>query len=194
MDAAKAKNDIRHSGNLNALYDLGRGFTFSTLLFARTGIPVKPIVVADTQNDGNTVNDRPVINGQVAARDAFRQPGLFDWDMRLLKQFRLGERLRVDVSNRRLQPHSVQQQELRGRRRDHLRRTHGDQKPADRPEFCEQHGIDPNVRAGDGSVRRSAPGSVGRAPDLLATSGQLNFLASVTQSIRHLHQIAGFSR
>jgi hypothetical protein len=86
-DAAYAKNDIRHNGNLNGLYDLGRGFTLSTPLFARTGIPVKPVVGADTQNDGNTVNDRPIINGKLAARDSFRQPGFFDWDMRLLKQF-----------------------------------------------------------------------------------------------------------
>lgn len=97
-DAAYAKNDIRHNGNFHALYNLGRGFTVSTLLFARTGIPVKPVVGADTQNDGNTVNDRPVINGRVAARDAFRQPGFFDWDARLLKQFRLGDSARVTFS------------------------------------------------------------------------------------------------
>ncbi|MFN7919708.1 MAG: carboxypeptidase regulatory-like domain-containing protein [Bryobacteraceae bacterium] len=97
-DAAYAKNDIRHSGNFNALYDLGRGFTVSTLLFARTGIPVKPVVGADNQNDGNTVNDRPVINGQLAARDAFRQPGFFDWDVRLLKRFQLGDRARLEFS------------------------------------------------------------------------------------------------
>ena len=97
-DAAYAKSDMRHSGNLNGLYDLGHGFTISTLLFAHTGVPVKPVIGADTQNDGNTVNDRPVINGQVAARDAFRQPGFFDWDMRLLKQFKFGETVRLDFS------------------------------------------------------------------------------------------------
>lgn len=97
-DVAYAKSDQRHSGNINGLYDLGHGFTISTLLFAHTGIPVKPVIGADVQNDGNTVNDRPVINGQVAARDAFRQPGFFDWDMRLLKQFKLGEKTRLDFS------------------------------------------------------------------------------------------------
>lgn len=97
-DAAYAKNDIRHNGNFNALYDLGRGFTVSTLLFARTGVPVKAVVGADVQNDGNTVNDRPVINGFVVSRDSFRQPGLFDWDVRLLKQFRFGDRVRLQFS------------------------------------------------------------------------------------------------
>src|SRR5262249_10862867 len=38
-DAAYAKNDIRHSGNMNVLLDLGRGFTFGTLVMAHTGIP-----------------------------------------------------------------------------------------------------------------------------------------------------------
>ena len=94
-DASYAKSDVRHNGNMNLLYDLGHGFTLSTLLFARTGIPVRPIMGVDTQNDGNTINDRPVINGQIAARDAFRQPGVFDWDMRLLKEFKIGETARL---------------------------------------------------------------------------------------------------
>lgn len=98
FDAGYAKNDIRHNGNFHALYDLGRGFTVSTLLFARTGIPVKPVIGADVQNDGNTVNDRPVVNGVLAARDAFRQPGMFDWDLRLLKRFRLTERVNLSFS------------------------------------------------------------------------------------------------
>lgn len=98
QDASYAKNDIRHSGNIHGVYDLGHGFTISTLLFARTGIPVKPVLGSDTQNDGNTVNDRPVLNGVLLARDAFRQPGFFDWDMRLTKEFRVRERLRVIFS------------------------------------------------------------------------------------------------
>ena len=53
-------------------------------------MPVKPVSGSDSQNDGNTVNDRPVINGTVAARDAFRQPGFLDWDLRLLKEFKVG--------------------------------------------------------------------------------------------------------
>jgi hypothetical protein len=31
-------------------------------------------------------------------RNTLRQPGFLDWDMRLLKQFKLGERARVDLS------------------------------------------------------------------------------------------------
>jgi outer membrane receptor for ferrienterochelin and colicin len=97
-DAAVSKNDIRHSGNLNALYDIGRGFTISTLLFARTGMPVKPVTGIDLQNDGNTTNDRPFLNGFVMGRNSLRQPGFFDWDIRLVKSFRFGERARLDFS------------------------------------------------------------------------------------------------
>lgn len=95
MDASWSKNDIRNSGNFHALYDLGRGFQISTLLFARTGYPVKPVVGADTQNDGNTVNDRPIINGYVTNRAGFLQPGFFDWDMRLTKEFRIKESMKL---------------------------------------------------------------------------------------------------
>ena len=97
-DNSYAKNDIRHSGNLNAIYDLGHGFTISTLLFARTGVIVKPVTGADLQNDGNTTNDRPIVNGRILPRDYMRQPGFFDWDMRLLRSFKFGEHMRLDFS------------------------------------------------------------------------------------------------
>lgn len=97
-DAAYAKNDIRHSGNMNVVYDVGRGFTLSTIVFARTGVPVKPVTGSDLQNDGNTVNDRPIVNGYILNRDAIRQPGFFDWDLRLLKTFHIGEKMRLDIS------------------------------------------------------------------------------------------------
>src|SRR5262249_12843477 len=96
LDSAWSKNDIRNNGNINAVYDLGRGFTVSTLFFAHTGYPVKAVLGADLQNDGNSVNDVPIINGKIAYRNTFRQPGFLDWDLRLLKQFRLGERMRLD--------------------------------------------------------------------------------------------------
>ena len=56
------------------------------------------MVGADLQNDGNSVNDVPVLNGQTIYRNSFRQPGFLDWDLRLLKGFRLGERMRLDFS------------------------------------------------------------------------------------------------
>ncbi len=97
-DAAYAKNDIRHSGNMNVVYDLGRGFTISSLLLAHTGSPGRYVLGTDLNNDGNKDNDRPVINGILVSRASTRYESFFDWDMRLIKEFRIGERLRLGLS------------------------------------------------------------------------------------------------
>ena len=98
MDAAWAKNDIRHSGNINALFDLGHGFTLSSLLMAHTGSPGRYVIGTDLNNDGNKDNDRPVLNGVLAPRDSTRYESFFDWDVRLIKEFKLSERMRLDLS------------------------------------------------------------------------------------------------
>jgi hypothetical protein len=97
-DAAYAKNDIRHSANFNVLYDLGHGFTLSSLLITRTGTPGRYVINSDLNNDGNKNNDRPVINGQLVSRDSVRLPNFLDWDMRLIKEFAVNERVRVIFS------------------------------------------------------------------------------------------------
>ncbi len=51
----------------------------------------------DTQNDGNDVNDRAIVDGRVSGRNAFRQPSFFDLDLRLVKGFRLGPPRRIDL-------------------------------------------------------------------------------------------------
>jgi hypothetical protein len=97
-DAAYAKNDMRHSGNVNALYDIGKGFAISTLLLAHTGTPGRYVLGTDLNNDGNKDNDRPIVNGQLVPRDSTRYENFFDWDVRLIKTFRLTERQRLDIS------------------------------------------------------------------------------------------------
>ncbi len=97
-DSAYAKNDIRHSGNMNVLYDLGRGFTISSLLLAHTGSPGRYVLGTDLNNDGNKDNDRPIINGSLVPRDSARYENFFDWDMRLIKEFKIGEHMRVALS------------------------------------------------------------------------------------------------
>ena len=98
-DFSYSRQDIRHSANANAIYQLPRGFMLSGLVMAHTGIPYKAVLGADVQNDGNTVNDRPIINGQVVARNADRQPNFFDLDLRLLKDINLsgGRRLTLSI-------------------------------------------------------------------------------------------------
>ena len=59
---------------------------------------MKAVTALDLQNDGNSVNDVPILNGRVIPRNSIRQPGFLDWDIRLLKEFKIGERMRVDFS------------------------------------------------------------------------------------------------
>jgi hypothetical protein len=94
---AYAKNDVRHSVNLNALADLGGGFTAGAIMFARTGMPYTATIGFDTQNDANDDNDRAVIDGQVVGRNSFRQPSFFDLDVRLMKAFGFGSGRELDL-------------------------------------------------------------------------------------------------
>ena len=94
-EAGASKQDIRHNFNFNSVVDLGKGFTISAILFARSGLPYTAIVGDDIQADGNTDNDRAIINGRIAGRNTFRQPNFFNLDFRLLKEFNLGERTRL---------------------------------------------------------------------------------------------------
>jgi hypothetical protein len=101
LDATYSKQDIRHNGNLNAVYSLPWGVTATGIFMARTGQPWKAVVGSDTQNDSNTVNDLPVFNGHVIPRNSFRLPGFLDFDARLLKSIKLpklGERARLNLS------------------------------------------------------------------------------------------------
>lgn len=94
-EAGPSKQDIRHNFNFNSVVDVGRGFTVSAILFARSGLPYTAVAGDDIQGDGNADNDRAVINGRVVERNSFRQPNFFNLDLRLLKEFSLGEARRL---------------------------------------------------------------------------------------------------
>lgn len=98
LENAYSKQDVRHSFNVNGLVDLGRGFTLSGIMIARSGFPYTPVIGFDIQNDGNDDNDRAIINGRAVERNSFRQPFFFNFDVRLLKSFRLAETKRLDLS------------------------------------------------------------------------------------------------
>jgi hypothetical protein len=93
-----SKQDIRHNAVVSGLAELPFGITFSTIVQARSGLPYTAVVGADLQRDGNTANDRAIIGGQVVPRNSFRQPGFFNWDTRLLRDFRIGESARFTLS------------------------------------------------------------------------------------------------
>jgi hypothetical protein len=92
-EAGPSKQDVRHNFNVNGLVDLGAGFTVSAILITRSGFPYTAVAGDDIQGDANNDNDRAVIDGRVVGRNSFRQPHFFNLDLRVLKSFRLGERL-----------------------------------------------------------------------------------------------------
>jgi hypothetical protein len=93
-----SRQDIRHNGKLNALYQLPGGLSVGAIVLARTGIPYKAVVGSDLQNDGNSNNDRPILDGRVVGRNVDRQPSFFDADLRLLKTVNIGRRQRLTLS------------------------------------------------------------------------------------------------
>jgi hypothetical protein len=94
---------MRHSFAGTAVAVLPRGFTVSAIVLARSGIPYTAVTGFDQQRDANDNNDWATIDGRIAGRNTFRQPGFFNLDVRLVKAFRFqrGPELQflVDVLN-----------------------------------------------------------------------------------------------
>ncbi len=100
LEAGPSKQDVRHNLNISGLYDLGRGFTVSAILFTRSGFPYTPLVEDGTETNGdlNDANERVVLNGVIAGRNSQRAPKFVSLDMRLLKAFRFGETKKLELS------------------------------------------------------------------------------------------------
>lgn len=93
--------DVRHSLNVNAIFNLPAGFKLNPLLQTRSGLPYTPVVGFDRQGDANDLNDRALLNGLsslIAPRNSLRQPAFSDLDLRLVKDFTLkGEGHHLDL-------------------------------------------------------------------------------------------------
>jgi hypothetical protein len=92
-----SKQDARHIVTVSGVADLPWGVAFGAVLFAHSALPYTAVIGFDTQNDGNDVNDRAIVDGHVSGRDAFRQPSFFDLDLRLVKGIRLARSGRLDL-------------------------------------------------------------------------------------------------
>jgi hypothetical protein len=99
-EAGPSKQDVQNNLNISGLYDLGHGFTISSIIFTRSPFPYTALIEdgTDTNNDLNDANERVVVGGLVSQRFGFRQPTFFNLDLRLLKGFRFSETKRLDVS------------------------------------------------------------------------------------------------
>ena len=98
LDAAYSDFDIRHNFNVNAVFNLPKGFKVNPILLARSGAPYTPLVGFDNQNDGLDLNDRAIVNGQAVPRNLARQPAFANLDLRFVKDFTLhGEGHHLDL-------------------------------------------------------------------------------------------------
>jgi hypothetical protein len=93
-----SRNDIRHQYTSYAVYTLPFGFEIGASLRARSGQVINPVTGADTNEELGS-NDRPyTAPGVPLKRNSFRNRGVVNNDLRVMKSFRLGERFRLQFS------------------------------------------------------------------------------------------------
>lgn len=97
-EAGYSKQDVRHNLNVSGVFDLGKGFTLSSIIITRSGFPYTALMGDDFNGDGNEDNDRAIINGRVVGRNTLRQPKFLNVDMRLLKNFTFSEKYKLALS------------------------------------------------------------------------------------------------
>jgi hypothetical protein len=83
--------DQRHRAVIHAKYDLPWNFTVGTLMQFASARPFNATTGVDNNGDGIT-NDRPVINGVVAPKSAFRGRATQDVSIYVQNRISLGER------------------------------------------------------------------------------------------------------
>jgi len=85
-----SRNDLRHRWVMSGLYELPLGFQIGTIAEWRTGTPFSAFTGADSNGDGQ-FTDKPIIGGVPLLRNAFRQPNLFNQNLRVSKNIKLRE-------------------------------------------------------------------------------------------------------
>ena len=109
LDYGRNSLDIRQQFKMGGVIDLPWGFLFSSSVIAHSGVPFPLYVNIDVNEDGvansgyGHQNDRPIIQigggkPSLLQRYPFDQPNFVEWDGRLAKDFKLGERFTVELS------------------------------------------------------------------------------------------------
>ena len=91
-----SRNDIRHRWVGSGLYDLPFGFQIGTIVEWRTGHPFSAFTGVDSNGDSQ-FTDKPIIGGIPLLRNAFRQPNVFNQDLRLTKSFDIREGRQISL-------------------------------------------------------------------------------------------------
>jgi hypothetical protein len=89
--------DQRHQFAANGLFFLPKQLEFSATVRANSGRPYSALVGSDLNRDG-VLRDRPAIDGQVVARNTFRNTGFSQVDARVQRGFALSGAKRVTLS------------------------------------------------------------------------------------------------
>jgi hypothetical protein len=107
IDYGRNGLDITHQFKAAGVYELPWGFEVSSSVIAHTGVPfplyISQDINGDAVSDLSHNNDRPTFtkaNGKTVllGRYPFDQPGFFQWDGRLQKDFAVHERYHVVLS------------------------------------------------------------------------------------------------
>ena len=152
--------DQRHRAVITFSYSFPYNITAGTVTQLASARPFNATTGVDNNGDGAN-NDRPVVNGAVIGKSAFRGTGTQDVGLFVEGRLKLDQR-QHPAAARGLQP--VQPREHPRPRADDLRR-HGDRQPDLRP-AC---------RRRDGDERASRPGEHRSAADV-PVPGQVHLL------------------
>ena len=106
IDYGRNGLDVTHQFKSGIVVDLPHGFKWDSNFIAHSGLPYPAYSGADLNGDGVinqfSNNDRPVVqigsgSPYLLPRYPARQPDFFTWDMRLSKDFKLGERYSLSL-------------------------------------------------------------------------------------------------
>ncbi len=90
--------DARHQFTSNALVNLPWGFDLSMIYRVRSGYPMNPRAGSDVNGDNSNTDRAYQAVGQVFKRNSFRNRGFQNVDFRVLKNFKFGERVKLQFS------------------------------------------------------------------------------------------------
>ncbi len=90
--------DIRYQFTGHAVVELPGGFTWSTILRATSGPPLNPVAGTDLNGDQFAFDRALAGPGRFLGRNAFRNRGMRNVDMRVLRRFAISDSTRLELS------------------------------------------------------------------------------------------------
>ena len=98
LDYGYSNLDARHQFGSYAVYTLPWGFEVSGSLGGRSGLPVNPRTGSDTNGDAASTDRAFMAVGVPFARNSFRNRAVINNNLRLMKNFKIRESMRLQLS------------------------------------------------------------------------------------------------